>query len=86
MEYVALGFLFGPHVLDLVGGDMLASFEPVVQVALGWLAFAVGRDFGFTGEKRVRIGSLVLGTLGATVTGGAVAAATFASLCATSAL
>jgi hypothetical protein len=80
VEYVALGFLFGPHVLDLVGGDMLASFEPVVQVALGWLAFAVGLDFGFAGEKRVRIGSLVLGTLGAIVTGGSVAAATWFAL------
>jgi hypothetical protein len=80
VEYVALGFLFGPHVLDLVGGDMLASFEPVVQVALGWLAFAVGLDFGFAGEKRVRIGSLILGTLGAIVTGGSVAAATWFTL------
>jgi len=75
VEYVALGFLFGPHVLDLVGGDMLASFEPVVQVALGWLAFTVGLDFGYAGEKRVRPGSLLLGTLGAVVTGGAVATA-----------
>ncbi len=75
VEYVALGFLFGPHVLDLVGGDMLASFEPVVQVALGWLAFTVGLDFGYAGERRVRPGSLLLGTLGAVVTGGAVAAA-----------
>lgn len=80
VEYVALGFLFGPHVLDLVGGDMLASFEPVVQVALGWLAFAVGLDFGYAGEKRVRVGSLMLGTLGAVVTGGAVAAATWCAV------
>jgi hypothetical protein len=75
VEYVALGFLFGPHVLDLVGGDMLASFEPVVQVALGWLAFTVGLDFGYAGDKRVRPGSLLLGTLGAMMTGGAVAGA-----------
>jgi hypothetical protein len=77
VEYVALGFLFGPRVLDFVGGDMLASFEPVVQVALGWLAFAVGLDFGYAGERRVRAGSLALGTLGALVTGGAVATATW---------
>src|SRR5580698_6180324 len=77
VEYVALGFVLGPRVLDLVGGDMLASFEPVVQVALGWLAFAVGLDFGYAGEKRVRAGSLLLGTLGASITGAAVAAATW---------
>jgi len=77
VEYVALGFVFGPHVLDLVGGDMLASFEPVVQVALGWLAFAVGLDFGYAGDRRVRPTSLLFGTLSSLVTGGAVAVATW---------
>lgn len=80
IEYVVLGFVFGPRVLDVVGGDMLASFEPVVQVALGWLAFAVGLDFGYAGDRRVRVGSLVLGTLGALVTGSAVAAAVWFTL------
>jgi hypothetical protein len=77
VEYVALGFVLGPRVLDLVGGDMLASFEPVVQVALGWLAFAVGLDFSYAGDRRVRPGSLLLGTFGAALTGSAVAAATW---------
>src|SRR5215471_17796562 len=75
VEYVALGFVLGPQALDLVGGDMLEAFEPVVQVALGWLAFAVGLDFGYAGDKRVRAGSLALGSFGALATGGAVAAA-----------
>jgi hypothetical protein len=75
VEYAALGFVVGPQVLDLVGSDSLAAFEPVAQVALGWLAFVVGLDFGFAGERRVRPGSLVLGSLGAFLTGGAVAAA-----------
>ena len=77
VEYVALGFVLGPRALDLVGGDTLESFEPVVQVALGWLAFGVGLDFGYAGDKRVRWGNLVVGTLGSVVTGGAVAAATW---------
>ncbi len=77
VEYVALGFVLGPRVLDLVGGDTLQAFEPVVQVALGWLAFAIGLDFGFAGDRRVRLGSLVMGSLGALLTGGAVAAATW---------
>jgi Kef-type K+ transport system membrane component KefB len=77
IEYVALGFVLGPQALDLVAGDTLASFEPVVHVALGWLAFAVGLDFGFSGDKRVSIGNLVLGTVSSLVTGGAVAVATW---------
>ncbi len=80
VEYVALGFVLGPHALDLVGADTLQAFEPVVQVALGWLAFAIGLDFGFAGDRRVRFGNLVLGTLGALLTGGAVAAAVWFAL------
>jgi len=77
VEYAALGFVLGPGALDVVGVETLAAFEPVVQVALGWLAFAVGLDFGYAAERRVRFGSLVLGTLGALGTGGASAAATW---------
>jgi hypothetical protein len=75
VEYAALGFVLGPRALGLVGGDNLAAFEPVVQVALGWLAFVIGLDFGFAGEKRVRAGSLVLGSLSALLTGAAAACA-----------
>jgi hypothetical protein len=75
VEYAALGFVLGPHALGLVGGDNLAAFEPVVQVALGWLAFVIGLDFGFVGEKRVRVGSLVLGSVSALLAGGAAASA-----------
>lgn len=75
VEYAALGFVLGPHALGLVGADNLASFEPVVQVALGWLAFAVGLDFGYAGDRRVRVASLTLGSLGSILTAAAVAAA-----------
>jgi Kef-type K+ transport system membrane component KefB len=77
VEYVALGFVLGPQALDLVGGDMLASFEPVVQVALGWLAFAVGLDFGYAGDRRVRVSSIALATSSVVLTGGTVAAVTW---------
>jgi Kef-type K+ transport system membrane component KefB len=77
VEYVALGFVLGPQALDLVGGDMLASFEPVVQVALGWLAFAVGLDFGYAGDRRVRMSSIALATFSVLLTGGTVAGVTW---------
>jgi hypothetical protein len=75
VEYAALGFVLGPHALDLVGGDSLAEFEPVVQVALGWLAFIVGLDFGHAGARRARVGSVLLATAGALLTSSAVATA-----------
>jgi Kef-type K+ transport system membrane component KefB len=77
VEYAALGFVLGPQVLGLVGARDLAAFEPVVQVAIGWLAFAVGLDYGFSDDRRVRAGSLALGSFSALVTGGGVAAATW---------
>jgi Kef-type K+ transport system membrane component KefB len=75
VEYAALGFVLGPHALGMVGADNLAAFEPVVQVALGWLAFVIGLDFGVAGDKRVRPGSFVLGSLSAILAGGASGAA-----------
>jgi Kef-type K+ transport system membrane component KefB len=80
VEYVALGFLLGPQALGLVGGDTLGTFEPVVQVALGWLAFALGLDYGYTGDGRVRASSLGLGTLAAVLTGAAAAAAAWVAV------
>jgi Kef-type K+ transport system membrane component KefB len=75
VEYAALGFVLGPHALGLVGADNLAAFEPVVQVALGWLAFVIGLDFGVAHGKRVRPGSFVLGSLSAVLAGCAAGAA-----------
>jgi Kef-type K+ transport system membrane component KefB len=79
VEYAALGFVLGPQALGIVGAKDLTSFEPVVQVAIGWLAFAVGMDFGFVTERRIRLGSLIVGSFGALLTGAAVGAAVWFS-------
>ncbi|MDP9148599.1 MAG: potassium transporter Kef [Myxococcota bacterium] len=80
VEYVALGFVLGPGALEIVGRETVTAFEPVVQVALGWLAFGRGLDYGFTGERRLRAGSLALGTFSSALSGGAVAAFTWFAL------
>jgi hypothetical protein len=77
VEYLGLGFAVGPHMLGLVERDMIVEFEPVVRVALGWLAFVVGLDFGRIEGRRVRSGSMALGIAGAALTGVLVAAATY---------
>jgi NhaP-type Na+/H+ or K+/H+ antiporter len=74
-EYVALGFVLGPHVLGILDHTTLNSFEPIVHVALGWLALVIGLDFGFADDRRVHWRSLVLGTVSALVTGAATMAA-----------
>ena len=76
-EYVALGFVLGPHVAGAVGRSMIESFEPIAHVALGWLALVIGLDFGFAGDRRVRVRSIVLGVVGALMTGGVVFVSVF---------
>jgi hypothetical protein len=73
VEFIGLGFAVGPHALGLVERSMIHEFEPIVQVALGWLAFVVGLDFGRAGGKRVRAKPMVLGVLCALLTGLTVA-------------
>jgi len=73
IEFVGLGFAVGPHALGLVDRSMIAEFEPIVQVALGWLAFVVGLDFGRVGGRRVRAKAMALGVCCAVLTGGTVA-------------
>ncbi len=80
IEYLGLGVAVGPDALGLVDRGMIAEFEPIVQVALGWLAFVVGLDFGRVDGRRVRAGSLALGVAGAVMTGVLVATATRAVL------
>jgi hypothetical protein len=75
VEYVALGFLLGPHALGIVGHDLVETFEPLAQVAVGWLALVIGLDFGRTESRRASFGAMVLGLFGGALTGGAVAAA-----------
>jgi Kef-type K+ transport system membrane component KefB len=77
IEYVTLGFALGPHALDLIAARDIDAFEPVAQVALGWLAFGLGLDFGFANEKRVKLGRIAFGFFGALLTGGAVAVVTW---------
>src|SRR4051812_41312419 len=75
IEYVVLGFVLGPHVLGILGRDLLGAFEPIAQVALGWLALVIGLDFGKTGDRRVGAGSMVLGLLSGVITGAMVGGA-----------
>ncbi|HSO33593.1 MAG TPA: cation:proton antiporter [Labilithrix sp.] len=73
VEFIGLGFAVGPHALGLVERSMIAEFEPLVQVALGWLAFVVGLDFSRVAGRRVRARSMLLGVFCALLTGATVA-------------
>lgn len=74
-EYLLLGFLIGPHALGVVERSTLVALEPVAQVALGWLAFVIGTDYGSAGQRRVPARRLLAGLLLALGCGVGVAAA-----------
>lgn len=76
IEYIGLGFAVGPHALGFVERPMISEFEPIVQVALGWVTFGVGLDFGRASGRRVQTTSAALGMACAVVTGALAAAAT----------
>ena len=71
-EYLVLGFVLGPTVAGLVERSMLETFDPIADVAVGWMALLIGFGFGIEGGKPARVGSVVGGTLVALVTGGAI--------------
>jgi hypothetical protein len=75
-EYVVLGFVLGPYVLDLLSRALVQSFDPIAEVALGWLALVIGLDYGSARDGRSAKGTRVVGgILVAIVTGTIVAAA-----------
>ncbi|MBX3220724.1 MAG: cation:proton antiporter [Labilithrix sp.] len=80
IEFIGLGFAVGPHALGLVERPMITEFEPIVQVALGWLAFVVGLDFGRVEGRRVGTTSTALGIACAVITGLFVAVAVYVML------
>jgi Kef-type K+ transport system membrane component KefB len=74
VEYVVLGFVFGPKALGVLEGSALEVFDPFAHVALGWLMFVVGATYAVTGNRRVGIRRLAGGWLVALVTGALVSA------------
>jgi Kef-type K+ transport system membrane component KefB len=74
-EYLLLGFVLGPHVLDVAQRSIVASFQPIAVVGLGWLSLVVGVDYGMVGNRRVRPSRLIGGMLASLTTAFAVAAA-----------
>jgi hypothetical protein len=79
-EYVALGFMLGPVALGLFGRGMIEEFQPIAHVALGWLAFVIGLDFGKAGDRRARPGPMAVGVACGLVTGAVVGAAAWYAL------
>jgi hypothetical protein len=69
VEYAVLGFVLGPHMLGIIGRDLITTFEPVAQIAVGWLALVIGLDFGRNADSRVAYKNMALGLVNGALTG-----------------
>jgi hypothetical protein len=79
-EWVLLGFALGSHALAVVDRDLLAAFEPVAAVAIGWQAFALGARFGRPRDERTDGRSLFFGFVFSVVAGSLATASTWFAL------
>ncbi|GEM_PF-276298 len=80
IEFIGLGFAVGPHALGFAERKIFVEFEPIVQIALGWLAFGIGLEFGRVEGRRVSKAPAALGIACAVLTGVGVAAAVWKAL------
>jgi hypothetical protein len=71
-EYIVLGFVLGPSVSGLLEHSMLVTFDPIADVAVGWIALLIGFGFGVEGGQRARVGSILGGSVVALFTGAVI--------------
>jgi hypothetical protein len=77
-QWLVLGFILGPHVLQLVPRGAIASFRPLAVVATAWVALVLGAEYGYAGKRLLSPRAFVLGFLTALVSAGLVALAVYA--------
>lgn len=73
-EYLVLGFLLGPHALDVAPRAVVEGTKPLLMAAVGWVALILGVSALHTGARRVALGRLVAGVLQSAAAGALVGA------------
>jgi hypothetical protein len=73
-EFLFLGVMAGPLVFRAVTRESLATFDPIAYCGIAWLALSSGLEYGYVGERRVRIPRVLAG-VSLTVACGALIAA-----------
>ncbi|MGQ0562537.1 MAG: hypothetical protein ACT443_11765 [Gemmatimonadota bacterium] len=67
-EYLILGILLGPQVSGFMSADVVASFAPVMTLALGWTGASVGMNFHLPRLMQVPGNTYTVATLEAVLT------------------
>lgn len=60
-EWLVLGFVLGPEVLGVTSSEALVAFKPLLGLAIAWLAFVLGVEYGYAGERRASARSFAIG-------------------------
>jgi hypothetical protein len=71
-EWVILGALLGPGLLGVVDRGVQSDVEPVVYVAIGWVALVMASSYGVVRGRRIGAGRLLLGVFLGAITVAAV--------------
>jgi hypothetical protein len=75
IEWVLVGVVLGPDLLGVIDHAVQTDVEPIVFVAVGWLALVLGVDYGVIRRRRLRPGRIALGLVAGTITLAAVGGA-----------
>lgn len=79
-EYLILGVLVGPLVFGAVTRTALSSFDPIVYVAIAWLALVSGLEYGWVRGRRVTLRHVFEGVALGVLSGTIVAAGVWFAL------
>lgn len=72
IEYVLLGIVLGPHLLGVLTSNSIQGFEPLLLMAVGWLATALGMGYGLFNGRRVAWSHFAVGSLLSALTCGVI--------------
>jgi hypothetical protein len=76
-EFLLLGLVCGPYTLGVIERSTIVAFEPIAAVGTAWLTLIVGVDYGFLGDRRVRLPGFFGGILLSFLSGAATAVAAY---------
>ncbi len=51
--YLIIGLLIGPHCINIVGEEEVASLSLLIEIALGFIAFSIGSEFKIESLKKI---------------------------------
>ena len=58
--YLIAGLLIGPHIFNLLSTDILSQLNIISEMALAFIAFSIGSEFGLSYLKKAGMTPIVI--------------------------